>query len=156
MTATEYASLPAMPTSPYASTPAVGVPAAPPAPASAEPDHALAMLLVRAMVAAANADGAIDAKERGDILSRLDAAGVGPEERATLEKELDAPRPITALVADVKSREIAEQIYVVSCLAIEADTPAERAYLKMLPMLLSLDEPAVKALHDKMGRSLPA
>lgn len=114
------------------------------------------MLLVRAMVAAANADGQIDAQERADILARLEAAGVGPAERAALEKELDAPKPVTALLGEVTSKELAEQFYAVSFLALNVDNDAERAYVKTLPLLLKLDDAAVAALHEKMGRPLPA
>lgn len=143
----DYASLPAQPTSPYA-TPNV----APPTPQQNEE----ALLLVRAMIAAAYADGTIDDTERADILARLEAAGVGPAEKDLFLRELASPKPITALAGDVRSPEMAEQIYVVSLLAIRIDNDAERAYAKMLPALLKLSPEQVTAIHQKTGVPFPA
>ncbi len=143
MSASDYQALPPQPVSPFA-----------PAAESASPtpqQQAHALLLVRAMVAAAYADGSLDDKERTDILARLDAAGVGPGERAAFEAELSAPKPITALCAEVNSPELAEQLYVVSLLSVSADTEAEKAHLRMLPVLLKLSPEAVQAIHQKTG-----
>ena len=49
------------------------------------------MLLIRAMIAAANADGEITPDERQMITGKLDQAGAGPDERAVLERELAEP-----------------------------------------------------------------
>jgi len=46
---------------------------------------------------------------------------------------------------------MAEQVYVVSLLAIRVDNDAERAYVKMLPGLLSLAPERVAALHQTAG-----
>ena len=48
----------------------------------------LALLLIRARVAAAHADGNVSWKERRAIMGRLDQAGAGPEERRFVECEL--------------------------------------------------------------------
>lgn len=120
--------------------------------AAAQNDQAL--LLVRAMIAAAYADGLIDDVERVDIISRLDSAGVAPREREMFLRELASPKPVTALAADVKSPEMAEQFYVVSLLAMKIDSDAERAYARMLPSLLNLSAEQVAAIHQKAN--LPA
>src|SRR5690606_11976525 len=62
-----------------------------PEPEPAALDDAHAMLLIRAMIAAANADGEIAPDERERIESKLDQAGAGPEERAVLDRELRNP-----------------------------------------------------------------
>ncbi len=127
-------------------------PAAPPPPPAASPqqqNHAL--LLVRAMVAAANADGVVDERERADILARLDAAGVGASERDGFVRELDSPKPITLLASEVDSPELAEQFYVVSVLAAGVESEAEKAHLRMLPSLLKLSPEMVDAIHKKTG-----
>lgn len=109
----------------------------------AQPEAALgdekALLLIRAMVAAAAADSHISADERERILSRIDEAGASPEDRRLLENELAAPWPIDALVQQVRDQETAEQVYLASAMAIEPDTPAERTYLQDLAARLSLD-----------------
>ncbi len=150
--AVDYANLPAQPVSPYA-TPA-GSPAQPAPPDSTQNDHAL--LLVRAMIAAAYADGTIDDAERAEILGRLDAAGVGPAEKELFLRELASPKPVTALAAEVKTPDLAEQFYVVSLLAVRVDNDAERAYMRMLPALLGLGAEEVAAIHQKTGVAAPA
>jgi uncharacterized membrane protein YebE (DUF533 family) len=101
-------------------------------------DDTKALLLIRAMVAAANADGEISAEERHAILSRLDAAGAGPEEHRIVEAELRTPCSIDALVREVRDPDTAAEVYLASTLAIRVDTEAERAYLQYLASRLNL------------------
>jgi uncharacterized membrane protein YebE (DUF533 family) len=110
-----------------------------------------AILLVRAMIAAANADGQIDADERRRILEKLQDAGLDHEDRAFIEKELRAPRSLNALIQDVHSQQDAAQIYAASLFAITVDKEAERAYLKSLADRLGLDSRTVKDLNSQMG-----
>jgi len=144
---------------------ASGAPAAPPAPTtpaappSAE-QQAHALLLVRAMITAANADGVLDEQERAAIVGRLDAAGAGPAERAALQAELAAPKPITvlaqeALAAAKAAPEILDQVYTVSLLSISGDSEAEKAHVRMLPGLLGLSAERVLAVHRAMGAPPP-
>ncbi|HYE48502.1 MAG TPA: tellurite resistance TerB family protein [Azospirillaceae bacterium] len=97
-----------------------------------------AMLLIRAMVAAANADGVISPQERQAILSKLDAAGAGPEERRAVERELADPPSIDDIVRQVNDPEMAEQVYIASEVAVGADSPAGESYLRYLADRLHL------------------
>ncbi|ACJ00690.1 tellurite resistance TerB family protein [Rhodospirillum centenum] len=119
-----------------------------PAPAGPDPQIAdeKALLLIRAMVAAANADGEIDAEERRRILDSLDRAGAGAEERALLDRELADPPSLEDVVAGVRDQETAEQVYVASELAVEPDGRAERNYLAYLADRLRLPESRVEEL----------
>ncbi|HYD71438.1 DUF533 domain-containing protein [Azospirillum sp.] len=110
-------------------------------------DDPKALLLIRAMVAAAAADGVIDADERQRIIGRAEDAGAGQEERRLLERELAAPQSIDTLVRDVRDPETAEQVFLASTLAIEADTPAERSYLQYLAARLNLDPQRAQELQ---------
>jgi uncharacterized membrane protein YebE (DUF533 family) len=114
-----------------------------------------ALLLVRAMVAAASADGVIDDAERASMLDRLTSAGAGPAERAALEAEMRAPRQVSVLAAEVSSAELAKQFYAVSLLAMKIDTDAERAYAKMLPLLLRLGDAETREIEVKLGVTVP-
>jgi uncharacterized membrane protein YebE (DUF533 family) len=136
-------------------SPAIATPAAPAAPAGDPAQQKQALLLIRAMIAAAYSDGVLDDKERADFIARLDQAGVTAEERALFLAELSAPKPVTMLTAEVDAPDLAEQFYVVSVLAITADTPAERAHLQMLPALLRLSPDQVAAIHQKTGIPSP-
>ena len=129
-------------------------PTAPPAarvPASSEGAGRETVLLIRAMIAAAYADSHLDPEERERIRSRLDGAGLGPEEHAFLEREMAAPVPVSELVAGATTPELAEQVYAASLLAIEVDTPEERGYLAGLARLLGLDDETVGRLHLLAG-----
>jgi uncharacterized membrane protein YebE (DUF533 family) len=99
---------------------------------------AQAMLLIRAMIAAANADGEITPDERQRITSKLDQAGAAADERAVLERELQSPRSADQIVAEVHDQETAEEVYLASRIAMDPDTAAEKAYLDFLAARLGI------------------
>ncbi|HSK38300.1 MAG TPA: tellurite resistance TerB family protein [Arenibaculum sp.] len=107
-----------------------------------------ALLLIRAMIAAANADGEISPDERQRILDKLDQAGAGPEEHRIIERELANPPSTDALVREVHDQETAEQVYLASVIAMEPDTQAERSYLQYLAARLNLNPQRAEELHD--------
>ena len=66
-------------------------------PKSDAPRNEEALLLIRAMIAAANADHAVDDVERQTILEKITASGLGAEERRLHRTGTDkAPRPALA------------------------------------------------------------
>ena len=105
------------------------------------------MLLIRAMIAAANADGEIAPEERERITSKLDQAGAGPDERAVLERELQNPRSVDQIVRDVDGPQTAEQVYLASRIAMNPDTAAERAYLDFLAARLNIPADRLSQLN---------
>lgn len=119
-----------------------------PAPAVEEISDAKALLLIRAMIAAANADGEISAEERRQIMSKLDEAGAGPDERQAIERELARPRSVDEIARDVQDQETAEQVYLASRVAMNPDTPAERAYLQYLAARLKLPEERIQDIQS--------
>jgi uncharacterized membrane protein YebE (DUF533 family) len=106
-----------------------------------------ALLLIRAMIAAANADGQITAVERQRILSKLDEAGAAADDRRIVEQELQQPRSLDALLRDVTDPETAEQVYLASEMAIDAGSPAEKSYLQYLAARLNLPEDRVQEMN---------
>lgn len=102
----------------------------------AAPEQALgdqkALLLIRAMIAAAASDGEITPVERQRILDSLEQAGADDEDRRFLANELASPHPVDGLIRNVKDEETAQQVYLASTMAIDADTPAEQSYLRYL------------------------
>jgi uncharacterized membrane protein YebE (DUF533 family) len=106
-----------------------------------------ALLLIRAMIAAANADGQITAVERQRILSKLDEAGAAADDRRIVEQELQQPRSLDALLRDVTDSETAEQVYLASEMAIDAGSPAEKSYLQYLAARLNLPEDRVQEMN---------
>lgn len=109
------------------------------------------VLLIRAMIAAANADGVIDASERAAILERLKTADLTADEHAFIVHELLAPKDVEQIVAAVTSPTMASHVYSASLMAIEVDTEVERAYLQTLALRLNLDETTIGAIHRQCG-----
>lgn len=125
--------------------PAMALPAAPPPPPAAfDPsqlpqEQADAVQLVRAMIAAAAADGVIAPEERQRVLQRAASAGIDAETHAFLEAELAVPKSadmIGALTRPGLSREV----YAAAAVAIDIDSEAERRFLHTLGDALGLSE----------------
>ncbi len=95
-----------------------------------------ARLMIRAMIQAAKADGAIDAEERKKIMDHLTDAS--DEEIAFVEAELDAPVDVAAL-ASAAGETMKSQVYAAARMAIRVDTPEENAHLNQLAAALGLD-----------------
>jgi uncharacterized membrane protein YebE (DUF533 family) len=108
----------------------------------------LAETLIVAMIAAAKADGHIDAEERGRIYQRLEEGGLQPEEVAFLQRELTEPVDIERIVAGATTKEAGIEIYAASLMAVRTDTPQEREYLATLASRLNL-EPGLVASIEK-------
>ena len=106
-------------------------------PEAAKNEHAL--LFIRAMIAAAAADGEIDAAERDAILGGLREAGLDQEAHEWLGQEMANPASVDALVEGAESPELAAQIYTAARIAINPDTPAEKDFLAGLAGSLGLD-----------------
>ena len=97
-----------------------------------------ALLLIRGMIAAAKADGTIDAEERARIIGKLREAGADAEALAYVEQDMAAPLDVEAIVAQVKDEQTAAELFLASMFAINVDTPAEKAYLVQLADRLGL------------------
>jgi uncharacterized membrane protein YebE (DUF533 family) len=110
----------------------------------------LGLTLVRAMIAAARADGRLDAKESRTIFQRIESLGLDPEDQALLVAEMGHPVDMDAIVNSATSPEVAAEIYVASLLAIEVDTAAENAYLAMLAARLQLPPNLVTELNRQV------
>jgi len=124
------------------------------APQSASEEAVLeerALVLIRAMVSAAKADGQIDAAERGRIAGQVKESGAGAEALEFLMVEMQRPQDLAGLVAQVRGPEEAVEVYAASLLAIEVDTAAERDYLARLAGSLGLDAGVVGEVHRTLG-----
>ena len=123
----------------------------PPPPAAVDPaGNPDAVLLIRAMIAAANADGVIDQAERNQILERLRAVDLSPEEHGFIVQELLSPADLETIVAGVNSPELARQVVTVSLMAIDVDTEQERQYMETLASRLGLDESTVEQIQRSL------
>jgi uncharacterized membrane protein YebE (DUF533 family) len=96
------------------------------------------LALVRAMIAAAKADGHIDEEERRKIGDRLGLAGIGTDAEQFMMEELASPLDLDALVASARTEAQKVELYTASRLAIDPDSRAERGYLDLLAGRLQL------------------
>lgn len=102
--------------------------------------HESAMLYIRAMIAAADADGRIDAKEQQKILGGLQQAGMSADAQQFLTKEINNPATVEELAAAVSSPEEAVQVYTAARVAVDVDTDAEHEFLADLAKTLGIDD----------------
>ncbi|WP_082461328.1 tellurite resistance TerB family protein [Devosia sp. Leaf64] len=126
-----------------------------PAPGNEAAQEELGKTLVRAMIAAAKADGKIDAEEKDAIFERLKTMPLSAEEKAWVFDELSTPLDINAVAGRADTPEHAAEIYAASLVAITADTPAEQAYLEALAAKLRLDPALVTEIHKAAGEKAP-
>lgn len=109
--------------------------------------------LVRAMIAAARADGHIDEAERAKIADRLKLAGMDAEAEAYLIDELRRPVDLDAIVGAARTDAQRVEIYTASRLAIEPETRAERGYLDMLAGRLKLPDALVDHIEATVSEA---
>ncbi|MGR9415647.1 tellurite resistance TerB family protein [Rhizobium leguminosarum] len=112
-------------------------------PASPAGSNEFVLVLIRAMIAAAKADGHIDDAERALIMDKVKAADVTGEAAAFIEQELASPTDIDALVAAATTEEQRVELYTASRLTIDPDSRAERGYLDLLAGRLGLADQLV-------------
>jgi uncharacterized membrane protein YebE (DUF533 family) len=118
-------------------------------------DHALA--LIRAMIAAAKADGQITDEERERLLDRIGCAEFDPDVMDWLTREFRAPLDLEAVAAGAEgSHRRAVELYIASVEAVDLDAEAEFAWLAGLAAKLALEPAIVAAIHRKLGVPAPA
>ena len=112
-------------------------------------------LALRAMIAAAKADGQIDQAEMDRILGHLKVDEVTEAERRFVLEEIRKPLDPAELAKDVRNPAQAAEVYAASLLAIDIDSEAEREYLRELASALRLDSGVVTFLHQTTGAPTP-
>lgn len=110
-----------------------------------------AMLLLRAMIQAAKADGQIDGQEMQRILGKLTEAGENDEARQLVLQEMGRPVDAEALAREARDPQEAAEVYAASLMAIVVDSVAERDYLSRLATALALPPEAVRHIHATLG-----
>lgn len=111
--------------------------------------------LFRAMLAAARADGQLDARERAALLDRIAALELSGPERAELRAEIERPVDIEEVVASAHTPAQAVEIYTASRLATGADSRAERGYLALLAARLGLEAELVASIEREIAATAP-
>ncbi|MGG5886314.1 DUF533 domain-containing protein [Falsiroseomonas sp. HC035] len=131
--------------------PQTGSPYVAPAEAPPAAEEQETLLLVRTMVAAAKADGAVDATERASIAGQLDAADLTPEERDFVLADFDTPLTPEALAAQAGDPMLRARLYAAAVAAMAEITPPERAWLDRFAKTLGLDRKAAAAIEERLA-----
>jgi uncharacterized membrane protein YebE (DUF533 family) len=119
-------------------------------------DNAAAMLMIRAMIAAAASDGLIDNEERSRIIGGLEHAGLDVTAAKFLDTEFAQPASIGDLVRAATTPEMKQEVYTAARIAIEPDTAQEKSFLAALSQQLGLEQGFIDhieaaALQAKQG-----
>jgi uncharacterized membrane protein YebE (DUF533 family) len=107
------------------------------------------LTILRAMIAAAKADGRIDADERARLEGHMSQLALDPTLARAIETELDSGADPAAIARSADSPEAAAEIYLASCLVIDVDTWQEKAYLAELARHLNLAPGLVEQLQQQ-------
>ncbi len=109
--------------------------------------------ILEALVAAAKADGHVDARERQLIEAELAKLTGDSDLRHWLEAELNKPLDPAEVATAAKTPEMAAEMYLASVLVVDEEHFMERAYLDELARLLALD-PQLKAELESQVRGV--
>ncbi len=102
--------------------------------------HDLATTMLKAMIAAAAADGRIDAAEQQKLVAGLGGSGMTEQARAFLADEIAKPATIEEIAAAVQSEEEAVQVFTAARITVDPDREEEHEFLAQLAGALGLDD----------------
>lgn len=109
------------------------------------------LIMIRAMISAAKADGHIDAQEQKTIFEHVEKMGLDAQSKAFVFDALTQPVDINAIASAARGIEQATELYLVSRMAIDPDHPAERAYLQALGHKLNLQPELIAHLEHQVA-----
>jgi uncharacterized membrane protein YebE (DUF533 family) len=119
----------------------------------ADHSHDAALLMARAMIAAAAADGVVDSEERQKILGKMQEAGMGSEASKFLNDELAHPASAADIAGQVGgSKTLAAQVYAAAVFGAHTASQPEQAFLSKLAQSLGLDAGLAEHIGAVMGR----
>lgn len=108
--------------------------------AAPQGEEEFTLALVRAMIAAARADGHVDDAEREQIAGKLALSGLDHDAADFINRELASPLDLDLIVAAAKTDAQKAELYTASRLTIRPDSRAERGYLDLLAGRLGLPD----------------
>ena len=114
---------------------------------SSESQNDFELTLVKAMIAAARADGHIDAQEQQRIFQAVEKMNLSSEEKGIVFDILQKDISIQELANGISAMELKAEIYLASCLVIDPDHPGEREHLDKLGSALALPRELLQQLE---------
>jgi uncharacterized membrane protein YebE (DUF533 family) len=108
-----------------------------------------ARLMLEAMLAAAQADGTVDGKERERVESALTLVNAGEAQRALVERVIEQPRALAAILGEVGDVQAAALFYAASLLVVDRRKLVNRRYLRYLAARLQLPKELARSLEQR-------
>ncbi len=109
--------------------------------------------ILKALVAAAKADGHVDARERQVIEGEFARVNQDAELQQWLHAELEKPLDPAEVARAASTPEIASEMYLASVMAADEQNFMERAYLDELARQLKLDEALKMRLEQQIKQA---
>jgi len=110
------------------------------------------LILMRAMISAAHADGHIDDDERQRIFAQVETMELSVPEKAMLFDELRKPLSLQQLVQQVPNAQTGIEVYAASASAINASDPSSAAFLQSLSQQLCIPRELVESIHQQLAQ----
>jgi uncharacterized membrane protein YebE (DUF533 family) len=107
------------------------------------------LVLIKAMIAAAKADGHINIAEQDRIFSAVDNMDSADEYKSMMMDLLRYPVTVEELAESVHGIEQKTELYLISCFAVDMANEAEWEYLKRLEITLQLPSALAGQLREQ-------
>ncbi len=105
------------------------------------------LILLKAMIAAAKADGHINKKEIEIIHEQINTLGLSKDVADVLEDEISKPLDVKEIAALAENQAIASEIYLVSAVVTDKENSMERSYLETLAKAMQLPDDLIAHLE---------
>ncbi len=117
-------------------------------------EPAAADVLMRAMVTAAHADGALDALDRERLEAALIRLNAADDQRARLPTMIEERKPLAEVLERVADGETGAMIYAASLLATDRRKRVNRYYLRYLAERLRLSRDLARGVEQRFNPAL--
>jgi len=112
------------------------------------------LTLIKAMIAAAKADGHIDSDEQAKIFEAVETLALSAEEKATIFDLLNKVISVSEIAQEIETEEQKTEVYLASCLVSDMDHPDERKHLEDLAEALNLPNDLKVSIEEQVQQSL--
>jgi len=126
------------------------------APVTGADGKPFALALISSMIAAANADGHIDAAEQKQIFEAAKRGDLDADDKAFIFDAMQNPLSPAQIAALAGNQEQAAELYLAARVSIDPDHPDEKAFLQDLSHQLRLPEALVGHLDAQVAQTLEA
>lgn len=113
-------------------------------------------VLLKAMIAAAKADGHVNSKEVITIEEQITKLGLGDDTASLIQKEIAKPLDVKEVAALANDQAMAAEIYLVSAVICNRENTMEREYLENLATEMGLPDALVAQLQAVKAEDMPA